>query len=87
MTASSSCFASGLPRSVILGLPAAPLARPITVSFVLVSPSTDICAITHVSQHHHSCKTLNLVIEPASPHQVVHRHQSWQQSTTFLSPK
>ena len=45
VTASSSCFASGLARSVILALPAAPLASPITVSFVLVSPSTDIYAV------------------------------------------
>ncbi len=54
VTASSSCFASGLPKSVILALPAAPLARPITVSFVLVSPSTDICAITQNINTHHS---------------------------------
>ena len=44
VTASSSCLASGLARSVILALPAAPLARPMTVSFVLVSPSTEICS-------------------------------------------
>ena len=43
VTASSSCAASGLAGSRMSALPAAPLARPITVSFVLVSPSTEIC--------------------------------------------
>ena len=46
MTAASSCCASALAGSRMSALPAAPLARPITVSFVLVSPSTDICAPT-----------------------------------------
>jgi len=44
VTAASSCAASGEPASAMGAPPAAPLARPITVSLVLVSPSTEICA-------------------------------------------
>lgn len=43
VTASSSCLASGLPGSLMRVFPAAPLAKPMTVSLVLVSPSTEIC--------------------------------------------
>ena len=42
MTAASSCAASGLSGSLMRAPPAAPLARPSTVSLVLVSPSTVI---------------------------------------------
>ena len=44
VTAASSCWASGLAASEMRGAPEAPLARPITQSLVLVSPSTVICA-------------------------------------------
>lgn len=43
MTAASSWAASGLAGSLMRAPPAAPLARPRTVSLVLVSPSTVIC--------------------------------------------
>ena len=43
VSAASNAAASGLSSSDIFALPAAPLANPRTVSFVLVSPSTVIC--------------------------------------------
>ena len=49
MTAASSCSASGDAGSLMSAPPAAPLASPITVSFVLVSPSTEICCAQHLS--------------------------------------
>ena len=56
MTAACSCSASLLEGSVIFMPPAAPLARPMTVSFVLVSPSTDICI--HQASHFQQSTTL-----------------------------
>ena len=49
MTAASNCSASGDAGSLMSAPPAAPLASPITVSLVLVSPSTDICRAQHLS--------------------------------------
>ena len=43
VVAASNCLASSESESEIVAPPESPLARPKTVSFVLVSPSTDIC--------------------------------------------
>ena len=52
VTAFSSCLASRLDASLMSLLPACPLARPMTVSLVLVSPSTEICTQTDKQSGH-----------------------------------
>lgn len=65
VTAASSCWASWLSGLLMVAPPAAPLARPSTVSLVLVSPSTVICGRhriqftrPHNQVHELSCTTL-----------------------------
>ena len=55
MTAASSCCPSWEDASLMVLLPAAPLASPSSVSLVLVSPSTEICQAAENVRHSRAC--------------------------------
>lgn len=55
MSAASKTLPSWLPASVMAAAPDLPLARPMTVSLVLVSPSTVICTVHNTAPRTQEC--------------------------------